>query len=251
MQEDLELQLHEQYAINNNANVSSFIAMIATLMVAFTGYGYVLYEYLMGDWVCMHSCRKDNATTMLNVATCAVLLVVCIIYVVAINIGYSQRSNQFVIHRIREKVYSKERLDSIYPAGYSPMGKNFITFIQGLYNPLSWILLAVYIAISLFSWVSTAINYCLLTISIIVLLSLLAYRWYKYIKYRGKRDCKSDNKCKLECSDWLGLCLFPICSVLICIAILLLCDCCAIRGFSVVMLVCSLLTIFSIYCYRQ
>ena len=71
------------------------------------------------------------------------------------------------------------------------------------------------------------------------------------IKYQDKRDCKSDNKRKLGCCDWLELCLFPICSVLICVTILLQCDCSAIRGVSVVMLVCSLLTIVSVYCYRR
>ena len=60
MQKELELQLHEQYAINNNANVSSFIAMIGALIIAFTGYGYVLYQYLMGECAC---CNLKNGNT--------------------------------------------------------------------------------------------------------------------------------------------------------------------------------------------
>ena len=137
MQKELELQLHEQYAINNNANVSSFIAMIGALIIAFTGYGYVLYQYLMGDVCC---CKMADAETMVHIATIAVLVVIFILYIVAIEVGASQRSNQFVIHAIRMKAYEyqKEELEKIYPKGYSPEGKNYFDFVQGIYNTWFW-----------------------------------------------------------------------------------------------------------------
>ena len=41
MTQKLELQLHEQYAINNNANLSSIVTLICTILVIFGSYGYV------------------------------------------------------------------------------------------------------------------------------------------------------------------------------------------------------------------
>ena len=39
---ELEKQLHEQYAVNNNSNSGTLISLLSTLLVAITGYGYVL-----------------------------------------------------------------------------------------------------------------------------------------------------------------------------------------------------------------
>ena len=41
MEQELEKQLHEQYAINNNANLSSVIALLVSLFAAIGAYGYV------------------------------------------------------------------------------------------------------------------------------------------------------------------------------------------------------------------
>ena len=49
MNSDLEKQLHEQYAINGNANVGHFITMISALVFAFAGYGFVLNQHLIND----------------------------------------------------------------------------------------------------------------------------------------------------------------------------------------------------------
>jgi hypothetical protein len=38
---ELERQLHEQYAINNNSNLSSIIALMTALLAIFGVYGYV------------------------------------------------------------------------------------------------------------------------------------------------------------------------------------------------------------------
>lgn len=38
---DIEKQLHEQYAINNNSNLSSVITLLVTMFAVFGGYGYV------------------------------------------------------------------------------------------------------------------------------------------------------------------------------------------------------------------
>ena len=42
---ELERQLHEQYAINNNSNAGVLMSLIGSLLVVLTGYGYVLYQF--------------------------------------------------------------------------------------------------------------------------------------------------------------------------------------------------------------
>ena len=180
MQKELELQLHEQYAINNNANVSSFIAMIGALIIAFTGYGYVLYQYLMGDVCC---CKMADAETMVHIATFAVLVVIFILYMVAVQIGASQRSDQFVIHNIRRRAYNPTQYDTIFPKGYTPFGKSFCTFVQGIYNTLSWIFLVVYIIIAVASSYMINVYWWLVILYLIGFVIMLGWRICKFRKY--------------------------------------------------------------------
>lgn len=130
MQMKIESQLHEQYAVNNNANNTSYIALLTPLFMVFTGYAYVLYNYMtrnlsIGDEIMIYT-------------TIAVLIVLLILHAVALEIGASQRSNQFVIDKIREKAYkSTDKSDRIFPEGYRSSGKNYFTFVQGIYNTFS------------------------------------------------------------------------------------------------------------------
>lgn len=190
MKDKLELQLHEQYAINNNANVSSFIAMIGALIIAFTGYGYVLYQYLMGDVCC---CKMADAETMIHIATFAVLVVIFILYMVAIEVGAGQRSNQFVIHAIRMKAYNPKEYKGIFPKGYHPFDKGICEFTQGIYNALSKIFIVLYVII----FVATSIRF-IGWMSIIYLLGLLAMLWYQYKKYQKYATTNAEFKNRLE-----------------------------------------------------
>lgn len=184
MKDELELQLHEQYAINNNANVSSFIAMIGALIVAFTGYGYVLYQYLMGDVCC---CKMADAETMVHIATFAVLVVIFILYMVAIEVGAGQRSNQFVIHNIRKKAYSKTQYEEVFPKGYDPFDKGFCGFVQGIYDTLSKIFFGLYLAIFIWSWITFTWD-CVYIVYIVGGVLMLVFSCCKYCKYKTTND---------------------------------------------------------------
>lgn len=98
--------------------------------MAFTGYAYVLYNYMTtylpyGDKIMIYT-------------TIAVLIVLLILHAVALEIGASQRSNQFVIDKIREKAYkTKEEYHKVFPKGYNYVGKNYFSFVQGIYNTFS------------------------------------------------------------------------------------------------------------------
>jgi len=184
MQKELELQLHEQYAINNNANVSSFIAMIGALIIAFTGYGYVLYQYLMGDVCC---CKMADAETMVHIATFAVLVVIFILYMVALNLGTGQRMEQFITFAIRQTAY-KDKIDTykeIYPKSYHPFNKTIWRFTQGMYNSLLYIFLIVYIIVCIYTALYILDRPCCMfayALLLVAMIIITCYKYYSYIK---------------------------------------------------------------------
>ena len=182
MQKELELQLHEQYAINNNANVSSFIAMIGALIIAFTGYGYVLYQYLMGDVCC---CKMADAETMVHIATFAVLVVIFILYMVALNLGTGQRMEQFITFAIRQTAY-KDKIDTykeIYPKAYHPFNKTIWRFTQGMYNSLLYIFLIVYVIVCIYTALYVLDRPCCMFAYALLLVSMIIITCYKYYSY--------------------------------------------------------------------
>ena len=244
MQKELELQLHEQYAINNNANVSSFIAMIGALIIAFTGYGYVLYQYLMVPCACCNH-DKANAATIVHIATFAVLVVIFILYMVAIEVGAGQRSNQFVIHNIRKKAYdnNKEELEKIYPEGYSPQGKNYFNFVQGIYNTLSWIFGGIYAFIAVLSFGVIVQNCCGLCVCAIMWLYMISFRCSKFTKYRKLDSNKT--------VSWVLRIIFPLIIVALSVWEIIKCSECEIRCFFAIIAAIALFTIIDIFNNRK
>lgn len=248
MHEQLELHLHEQYAINNNANVSSFVAMVGSLLVAFTGYGYVIYQYLMSESGCR--CGNEHALLMVHIATIAALVVICILYIVAVHIGASQRSDQFVIHKIREHAYEDEaRLLDIYGNGYSPIGKTYLTFVQGIYNSLSWILLGVFFLVSCISWCKIHSDCCYLTAAIILGMAMLCYRSYKYFKYTKR--LKAETLCYHNWRELIEQSLFPILGILLSMAAFVMNESTSQKCFAVIFCSISIYSIISIYCSNK
>lgn len=242
MKDKLELQLHEQYAINNNANVSSFIAMIGALIIAFTGYGYVLYQYLMSDVCC---CKMANAETMVHISTFAVLVVIFILYMVAIEVGAGQRSNQFVIHNIRKKAYNynNEELEEIYPEGYTPEGKDYFTFVQGIYNTLSWIFWGIYAFIAILSFGVIVQNCCGLSVCAIMWLYMISFRCSKFAKYRKQNSNKT--------VSWLWRIIFPLIIVVLSVWGIIKCSECEIRCIFAIVASATVFTIIDIFDNRK
>ena len=179
MWRELEKQLHEQYAINGNANVGHFITMISALVFAFAGYGYVLNQHLIND--------SFYSLTMTYIGTMAVLTVVAILYLVAVELGSKQRSDQFVVHRIREKAYKDDEdcFAEIY-VNYKPTGKNYLTFVQGMYNVIAWALLAIYVGIVAITAVYTKCESGIvwLVMYMLLLMVMILFLSHKYCKYK-------------------------------------------------------------------
>ena len=95
---ELEKQLHEQYAVNNNSNAGILISLISALLISFTGYGYVLYQYRTGE--CFDF-------VIVNLAAIIVMAVMAILCCISINLGAGQRMEQFITIAIRKKHYGE------------------------------------------------------------------------------------------------------------------------------------------------
>lgn len=122
---ELEKQLHEQYAVNNNSNAGTLISILSALLVSITGFGYVLYQYQI------MACEL----AIVNLSTIVAMAVMTLLYCISVHLGAGQRMEQFITIAIRKKHYnSKERYEEIFPNGYHPFNKNVFEFVQGIYN---------------------------------------------------------------------------------------------------------------------
>ncbi len=146
---ELERQLHEQYAINNNSNLSSIIALMTTLLAVFGVYGYVFihtnieFANNWGNLIAETNC--DKAVYHLDVlilATLSAYFVLIVLYYLANYIGVNQRKEQFITYAIRQNYYHRNNTeyDKVYPKGYTPFNKSITDFVQGLYGEISCIL---------------------------------------------------------------------------------------------------------------
>lgn len=135
MQQQLELQLHEQYAINNNATLSSMLTLFVTMLAVLAGYGYVFINsqgecepgfcMKVGDLYTIHA---------LLLTTLASTLVLAAIAYICIETGYKGRMEQFITYAIRKKYYRTEELLETFPKGYTPF-KNEGSWIRPIQSP--------------------------------------------------------------------------------------------------------------------
>ena len=179
---ELEKQLHEQYAINNNSNAGFVISLISTLLIAVTGYGYVLYQHIVGE------CDNKSLVSLSVLLACAVMT---LLHCVCIQMGSGQRMEQFITFNIRTKYYKGKETEynSIFPNDYVPFGKTFCVFVQGVYNLLS--------VFTLLAGICIVISYCcvckiiccvIVLIEGVLIISCVVYKCYKYYKYTEREN---------------------------------------------------------------
>ena len=176
---ELEKQLHEQYAVNNNSNAGTLVSLIGALLISFTGYGYVLYQYSIGEC----------AIGIVNVAAIAVIAVMAILCCISINLGAGQRMEQFITIAIRKKHYGESnKYKEIFPDGYHPFNKSYYTFVQGLYNTWSIVTLLTILGImSCYLIIVDTDRCCPVVISgLICVVVCIAHRFCKYKKYKKR-----------------------------------------------------------------
>lgn len=167
MQRKMLLQLHEQYAVNNNSGLSSVVSLIVGMFAAigFYGYAYVFstneFETNFCDSCCCCSrlCSCSFSLTQLSIIAIFSLLVLAIIIHICIYQGTSQRLEQFIIHKIRIEygVVNQDNTSEILPSSYKPSGKRGLKIVQGLFGEI----VIISAALELFIIVSLLAKYIL------------------------------------------------------------------------------------------
>lgn len=218
---ELEKQLHEQYAINNNSNAGILVTLIGALLVSISGYGYVLYQYFMGE------CKN---VAVLELVALAVIAVMTLLYCICVHFGAGQRMEQFITYAIREVYYDKMELSKnnsnechhkrkdIFPNSYTPFGKNYMDFVQGIYN--IWTKVAIFTIISISSC-NLAIRFSTEKYPVILMACLCSvvgcvlFRFYKFQKYKDRiKDYDGGNNKKSHKWYW-SIVLFIMISIII------------------------------------
>ena len=172
---ELEKQLHEQYAINNNSNLASIIALITAMLGVIAVYGFVFIHTTLEfaqDWGSF--LPNDNTYTMdvLLFAAIASYFILVVVFYLSAYLGTNQRKEQFITHAIRKKYYDYETYNSIFPRNYNPYNKTKCDFIQGLYGEICCI-------IKLLFWIITVMTFI-----------KIGFNVYKYHDY-GCAHCSS------------------------------------------------------------
>jgi len=148
---ELESQLHEQYAINNNANVGSFVTFLVALLALFGFFGYT-YVFSSNEFSLNGKLIKDGIMT-LDVFLLFSIIVIGMLFflsLISLHLGYSSRSNQIIIDRIRDRYFEKNK-KIIFGSSYSPKGKTWSSFIQDYFNIFYWLFFSGQILMIIFS----------------------------------------------------------------------------------------------------
>ena len=132
---DLLKQLHEQYAINSNANLGSIIALITSVLVVMGYYGYAYIHTTPEFSHAFESLIIKDGLYYLDVLLLAFIVssfILLFISCICIYQGVQQRKEQFIIDVIRRKKAGS--VFEVLPQYYHPFNKKGLGIIQGLYG---------------------------------------------------------------------------------------------------------------------
>ena len=146
MQQELELQLHEQYAQNNNSYFSSIVVLISALLAVLGVYGYVFVR-TTDTWATSWNDYYNSGEYSLDALMCTgfvATFVLTLCFHICVYQGSQQRKEQFIIDFIRRNYYKIQSIDESsfdktpFPKGYHPCNKKWNHFVQGLYMVFVW-----------------------------------------------------------------------------------------------------------------
>lgn len=141
VQEEIELQLHKQFAQNYNSTFGSIVSVFVALLAVLSGYGYIFlhsnvkYSYFLNELCDKHGTFSLDA---LIFATIACVFVLDVMRYLCAYLGSNQRMEQFIAFAIRVKHYganpTKLQDGKIFPSSYHPFRKYNEKFIVGIYG---------------------------------------------------------------------------------------------------------------------
>jgi len=140
MKDKLLSHLHEQYAVNNNANLSGIITIIISTIVVLGGYGYVYLHTGCDFSDCFKYLVAENGCFYLDallLAQFAVHLILCFLIALCAYQGIAQRKEQFITYAIRAKYWKNDPgYKELLPNNYHPYNKKRKNVVQGMYGEL-------------------------------------------------------------------------------------------------------------------
>ena len=83
MQQEMLLQLHQQYAVNNNAKLESAVSLIVGLIAVIGAYGYVFLHINEGSFV---PCLKPEFNLLGLVLTAMAAIIVFLVYATKVGV---------------------------------------------------------------------------------------------------------------------------------------------------------------------
>ena len=139
--EDIESQLHEQFAVNNNNHASTLVSIIAAVVAVIGAYGYVFVHstvWCQKFWGKLALGGQQYTLSTLLLTGAAAIFILTILAAISLSLGASARRDQFIVHAIRCKAYgcvNKLPIGNggIFPDMYHPFdkGDNFCIGIFG------------------------------------------------------------------------------------------------------------------------
>ncbi len=186
IRKEFELQLHEQYAINNNTHLSNVITLLVALIAVFSCFGYIFLNSSISfsrDFDFIESGRYTlDAFLFTAIASNVVLYIMTRI---CIYQGFSGRYEQFVTYALRRKnkmfqppyTYQNANENIIFPDKYMPFGKKGLDIPQGLFGEFIKIFIGLTFLIqcSVFMKLSFNICKCDFGVSEIGIVSIIIY----------------------------------------------------------------------------
>ena len=122
MSDKLLLQLHEQYAINNNSSMGAVVSLLVSMFAAIGAYGYV--------WTQCGLNSKSFGMADLTFAAIGASFILLVMSYICMYQGTTQRLEQFITYKIRKKY----EIIGFFPKGYEPFSKKGLDIVQGLYG---------------------------------------------------------------------------------------------------------------------
>ena len=205
-------QLHEQYASNNNANLSSFVTLLVSMVGVFGIFAYVFVRSSLkfsNDFQSLYDSGSELYTMDVLILSAMVSIIVLgIIKYICLYQGFHQRYEQFITYAIREKYFGKENCEKsdIFPEGYTPFGKQGLDIAQGLFGEFakisdllfSVILLAVFLKLLCSLDVGNCQFWMLLWILVLITVICFYIQITCQIYCLNRKDTKSGENSKQE-----------------------------------------------------
>lgn len=190
--DDLSLQLHNQYAENDNHKTNCIVSFIVAISFVFVGYGYAyIYPF-------KHSVSESYQYVLLGIYSLSILIL-SMLSTSCVNFGFTSRRDHHIIQNIRKRYYCESDCKEIFEDLYNSKSKCLLEYLPNHYFILFLYLnifilvlsnLSITFPLGIFSGPPSCIDDCLnksfvLYFGTLILLIDFFVYWHFYHKYQN------------------------------------------------------------------